>query len=75
MSILNTALALVLLCSMLISLAAGILAGPSVAQAQTNTGLALWLKFDEGTGATTFVDAAGSNAAGTCAGTTCPTPA
>lgn len=69
----HTALIMILLCAIMSSLISPSLSRPSTAYAQTNSGLALWLKFDEGVGATTFADASGSNAAGSCTGAACPT--
>ncbi len=65
--------AMVLSCAMLLSLAVGALGSPRAVLAQTNTGMAVWLKFDEAVSATTFADATGNNANGTCTSIACPT--
>ena len=66
-------LTIVLISSLFCSFTIGLLGRSLEAMAQTNAGLAVWLKFDEAANATTFADASGNNANGTCAGAACPT--
>lgn len=66
-------MAIFLTCAMIFSITVGVLGPPRTALAQTNNGMALWLKFDEAAGVTTFVNASGNNANGACVGAACPT--